>query len=70
MWIFAIIGAGTSFVENTIGQIYKEKKGDGYFHGGPAYYVKNGLGKPKFAIFMAILIIVTYGLCFIGVQAN
>ena len=70
MWIFAIIGAATSFVENTVAQIYKEKKGDGYFHGGPAYYVKNGLGKPKFAIFMAILIIVTYGLCFIGVQAN
>jgi len=70
MWVFAIIGAATSFVENTIGQIYKEKKGDGYFHGGPAYYVKNGLGKPKFAIFMAILVIVTYGLCFIGVQAN
>ena len=70
MWIFALIGAATSFVENTIGQIYKEKKGDGFFHGGPAYYVKNGLGKPKFAIFMAIMVIVTYGLCFIGVQAN
>ncbi|HJJ31663.1 MAG TPA: alanine/glycine:cation symporter family protein [Methanocorpusculum sp.] len=70
MWIFALIGAATSFVENTIGQIYKERKGDGFFHGGPAYYVKNGLGKPKFAIFMAIMIIVTYGLCFIGVQAN
>jgi len=70
MWIFAFIGAATSFVENTIGQIYKEKKGDGFFHGGPAYYVKNGLGKPKFAIFMALMVIVTYGLCFIGVQAN
>ena len=70
MWIFAIIGAATSFVENTIGQIFKEKKGDGYFYGGPAYYVKNGLKKPKFAIFMALLIIVTYGLCFVGQQVN
>ncbi len=70
MWIFALIGAATSFIENTIGQIYKEKKGDGFFHGGPAYYVKNGLGKPRFAIFMALMVIVTYGLCFIGVQAN
>ncbi len=70
MWIFALIGAATSFVENTIGQIYKEKKSDGYFHGGPAYYIKNGLGKPKLAILMSLLIIVTYGLCFIGVQAN
>ena len=70
MWIFALLGAATSFVENTVGQIYKEKKADGFFHGGPAYYVKNGLGKPKFAIFMALMVIVTYGLCFIGVQAN
>lgn len=70
MWIFACIGAATSFVECTVGQIFKEKKGDGYFHGGPAYYVKNGLGKPKFAIFMALLVIVTYGLMFVGVQAN
>jgi len=70
MWVFALIGAATSFVENTIGQIYKEKKRDGFFHGGPAYYVKNGLGKPKFAIFIAILFIVTYGLCFTGINAN
>ena len=70
MWVFACIGAATSFIECTVGQIFKEKKGDGYFHGGPAYYVKNGLGKPKFAIFMALLVIVTYGLMFVGVQAN
>ncbi|MDO5844462.1 MAG: alanine/glycine:cation symporter family protein [Methanocorpusculum sp.] len=70
MWVFAFIGAATSFVETTVGQIFKEKKADGYFHGGPAYYIKNGLGKPKFAIFMSLLIIVTYGLMFIGVQAN
>lgn len=70
MWIFAIIGAATSFVENTVAQIFKEKKGDGYFYGGPAYYAKNGLGKPKFGIFMALLIIVTYGLMFVGVQSN
>ena len=70
MWIFALIGAATSFVETTVGQIYKEKKSDGHFHGGPAFYIKNGLGKPKFAAFIALLIIVTYGLMFIGVQAN
>lgn len=70
MWIFALIGAATSFVESTVGQIYKEKKQDGYFHGGPAYYIKNGLEKPKFAVFIAGLVIVTYGLMFMGVQAN
>jgi len=70
MWVFAFIGAATSFVETTVGQIYKEKKADGQYHGGPAFYIKNGLGKPKFAAFIAILIIFTYGLMFIGVQAN
>ena len=70
MWIFAIIGAATSFVENTIGQIYKEKKADGHFHGGPAYYVKNALKKPKFAVFMAVMVILTYGLGFLGTQIN
>src|SRR5574344_1142506 len=70
MWIFALIGAATSFIETIVGQIYKEKKSDGQFHGGPAFYIRNGLGKPKFAAFIAILIIITYGMMFIGVQAN
>ncbi|HJJ94301.1 MAG TPA: alanine:cation symporter family protein, partial [Methanocorpusculum sp.] len=39
MWLFAIIGAATSFVECTIGQIYKERQNDGLYHGGPAYYI-------------------------------
>lgn len=70
MWIFALLGAATSFVECTIGQIYKEKGADGLFHGGPAYYIKNALGKGKFAILVALLIIVTYPICFTQVQAN
>lgn len=69
MWIFAIIGAGTSFVECTLGQLFKEKKSDGNFHGGPAYYIKNGLKNHKFAIFIAFWIIVTYGIGFIANQA-
>ncbi len=43
MWIFALIGAATSFVETTVGQIYKEKKADGQFHGGPAFYIRTVL---------------------------
>ena len=70
MWLFAIIGAATSFVECTIGQIYKERQNDGLYHGGPAYYIKNGLKKPKFALFMAVLVIVAYPFLFTGVQAN
>lgn len=69
MWVFALIGAASSFAECTLGQIFKEKKSDGHYHGGPAYYIKNGLKNPKFAIFIALLIVVTYGVGFIGVQS-
>ena len=69
MWIFVIILAAVSFVENTMGQIYKEKQSDGFTRGGPAYYIKNGLGKPKFAIIMSVLL-VTLAFSYCGVQAN
>ncbi|MDR3074623.1 MAG: alanine:cation symporter family protein [Candidatus Methanoplasma sp.] len=70
MWLFAIIGAASSFMECTLAQIFKEKHEDGLYHGGPAYYIRNGLNMPRFAIFMAMLTIVTYGVGFVGVQAG
>lgn len=69
MWVFALVGAASSFAECTLGQIFKEKKSDGHYHGGPAYYIKNGLKNRKFAVFIALLIIITYGIGFIGVQS-
>ncbi len=69
MWIFALLGAATSFVECTLAQIFKEKKVDGNFHGGPAYYIMNGLKNRKFAIVIAVMIIITYGVGFVGTQA-
>lgn len=69
MWIFALLGACTSFVECTLGQLFKEKKSDGNFHGGPAYYIQNGLKNHKFAVFIAFWVIVTYGVGFIANQA-
>ena len=46
MWFIAIIGSATGFVESTLAQIYKVPREDGSdgFRGGPAYYLKNGLG--------------------------
>ena len=70
MWIFACIGACTSFVESTLGQMFKEKKSDGQYHGGPAYYIKNGMKNHKFAIFIAFWIIITYGVGFVANQAS
>ena len=69
MWIFALLGAATSFVECTLAQLFKEKKMDGNFHGGPAYYIMNGLKNRKFALLIAFMIILTYGVGFVGTQA-
>ena len=69
MWIFAIIGAASSFMESSLAQIYKEKKSDGGYHGGPAYYATKGLGRRWLGVFVAILMILTFGIGFISVQA-
>ena len=69
MWIFAIIGSASSFMESTLAQIFKEKKEDGQFHGGPAYYVQKGLKNRTLAIILAFLIVITFGIGFVGVQA-
>lgn len=70
MWLIAFIGCATGFVESTLAQIYKLPKGDGAFHGGPAYYIKNALGQPGIAKLFAFLISVTFGLIYVSVQAN
>lgn len=70
MWVIAFIGCATGFVESTLAQIYKLPKGEGKFHGGPAYFIKNALHQPFIAKIFAILISVTFGLIYVSVQAN
>ena len=70
MWVIAFIGCATGFVESTLAQIYKLPRGNGTFHGGPAYYIKNALKQPGVAKLFAILISVTFGLIYVSVQAN
>jgi AGCS family alanine or glycine:cation symporter/putative sodium/glutamine symporter len=69
MWIFAIIGSASAFMESTLAQIYKEKKSDGQFYGGPAYYAQKGLGSRKLGVIAAILLVLTFGIGFVGVQS-
>ena len=69
MWVIAIIGASSSFVESTLAQIYKIKDGSG-FRGIPAYYMEKGLNKRWMGIWFSILITISYGLIFNSVQAN
>lgn len=74
MWFIAVVGAATGFVESTLGQIYKVpvtgKEGETSFRGGPAYYLKYGLGYSVWAALFAVLISVTYGMIYNSVQAN
>lgn len=69
MWVIALIGGATSFVESTLGQIYKVKDKD-TFRGGPAYYIEQALGKRGLGVFFSILTAITFGLIFNSVQAN
>ena len=70
MWITALIGGASSFVENTLGQVFKEKNPDGTFKGGPAYYIRKALNKPKLAIVFSVVISIVYGINFNAMQAN
>ena len=70
MWVIALLGAATGFVESTLAQIYKVPRRGGGFVGGPAYYIGNALGSRWGAWLFAVLISVTYGLIFNSVQAN
>lgn len=63
MWLIAIIGSASAFVESTLAQIYKRKGDDGNY-GGPAYYIEGALHNKPLAIIFSILLIVTYGFGF------
>ncbi len=41
MWVIALLGASSSFVESTLAQLYKIKGKDSFI-GGPAYYMRKG----------------------------
>ena len=69
MWVVALLGGASSFVESTLGQLYKSDEHYRY-HGGPAYYIRKGLGQNWLAILFAIVISITYGLIFNALQAN
>ena len=69
MWIIALLGASSAFVESTLAQLFKVR-GRKSFMGGPAYYIQKGIGSRVWAMTFAVLITVTFGLAFNSVQAN
>jgi AGCS family alanine or glycine:cation symporter len=72
MWVVALVGGATSFIESTLAQVYKirDKEKPGTYRGGPAYYITKGLNKRWLGIIFAVLIAVTFGLIFNSVQSN
>ncbi|MFJ7916966.1 MULTISPECIES: alanine/glycine:cation symporter family protein [unclassified Lysinibacillus] len=69
MWIIAVLGMATAFIESTLAQVYKVKDGD-TFRGGPAYYMEKALGKRKLGIIFSILLTLSFGFIFNAVQSN
>lgn len=69
MWVIALIGAASAFIESTLAQLFKVQGRDSY-RGGPAYYILKGTGKRWWAVTFAVLIAVTFGLAFNSVQSN
>ncbi|MFD2180142.1 alanine/glycine:cation symporter family protein [Veronia pacifica] len=70
MWITALVGMSTSFIESTLAQAYKVNNGDSTFRGGPAYYIEKGLGQRWLGVLFALCLIVAFGIAFNGVQSN
>jgi len=60
MWLIALLGSASAFVESTLAQIYKRKAADGGSYGGPAYYIQAVLKKRWLGVLFAVCLIATY----------
>lgn len=63
MWVIAIIGSASAFIESTLAQIYK-RRDQGTLYGGPAYYIETGLKSRVLAIVFSVFLVITYGIGF------
>ena len=68
MWLMAVIGGASAFVESTLAQIYKVKQ-NGQFRGGPSYYMERALGKRWMGVLFSVLLIICFAYGFNGLQA-
>ncbi len=69
MWVIALIGSATAFVESTLGQLFKQRHEESFI-GGPAYYIEKGLHRRWLAMLFAVLITLTFGLSYNSIQSN
>ena len=70
MWVIALVGMATGFVEATLAQLFKQRDDKGQFRGGPAYYMEKGLGQRWAGTMFSIFLIIAFGFAFNSVQSN
>lgn len=73
MWITALIGSSTAFIEATLAQLHKEKDPlYGGYRGGPAYYIHHFFeeksGKKKKHVLVAVLFAISGLICWCGIS--
>ena len=69
MWITAILGGASAFVESTLAQVYKRSDGEHSYKGGPAYYIESALSSKSFGVLFAISLILCFSFGFNGLQS-
>lgn len=70
MWVIALVGMATGFVEATLAQLFKIRDDRGQYRGGPAYYMEKGLGARWMGSLFSVFLILAFGFVFNSVQAN
>lgn len=70
MWFIALIGMASAFAESSLAQLFKVKDSNGHFRGGPAYYIRQGLGQGWLGVAFAVSLILCFGLVYNAIQAN
>lgn len=68
MWVMAIVGGASAFVESTLAQIYKVKDGK-EFRGGPSYYIQQAMGQRWLGVLFSVLLILCFAYGFNGLQS-
>lgn len=63
MWVIAVIGSASAFIESTLAQIYKKRGANGSY-GGPAYYIEAALHSRPLALVFSVFLILTYAFGF------
>jgi len=64
MWVTAILGGASAFIESTLAQIYKKRDKDGSSYGGPSYYIESALKQRWLGVIFAVVLICTYAIGF------